>query len=48
MSFEKQNNNVQGQIYKAKHIFTPIGGYYPSNIFHKMHVFENWGISPGE
>ena len=38
-------DNVQGQI--SKHIFTPIGDYclyYPSNLFHNVCSFENWGI----
>ena len=38
-------DNVQGQI--SEHIFTPNGGhclYYPSNLFHNLRSFENWGI----
>ena len=38
-------DNVQGQI--SEHIFTPSGSYlvyYPSNLFHNMCSFENWGI----
>ena len=36
-------DNVQGQI--SKHIFGPNGDYclyYPSNLFHNVHSFENW------
>ena len=36
---------MQGQIYK--HRFIPNGGYclyYSSNLFHRTHSFENWGL----
>ena len=41
----QRTDNVQGQI--SEHIFTPNGGYcvyYPSNLFHNVRTFENWGI----
>ena len=44
VSLEEHSDNVQGQIYE--HIFAPKGGcfvYYPSNIFHNMYGYENWG-----
>ena len=31
----------------SEHIFAPNGGYcvyYPSNLFHNVHSFKNWGI----
>ena len=31
----------------SKHIFVPNGDYCPSNIFHNIRSFENWGISLG-
>ena len=37
--------DVCGQI--AEHIFAPNRAYcvyYPSNLFHNAHSFENWGI----
>ena len=46
LSIEEQISNVQGQT--SVHIFKPNGDYclyYPSNIFHNTHSFENWGIS---
>ena len=38
-------DNVQGQI--SAYIFVPNRGYcvyYPTNLFHSTHSFENWGI----
>ena len=46
MSFEEQIMS-KDKYNVSEHVFVANGGYcvnYPSNIFHNMCSFENWGI----